>query len=87
MGTKKLLDKDGVAIVNSREDFQNVWWYSADQLEEKDYPKKYPCLVEIIFRGGGLGGEWTDHHITYIPKDMDPKTFLAGYKKGREVRD
>lgn len=87
MAKKLQVDKEGVAIVRSRKDFEDIYWYSLDQLEEKDCPKKYPCIVEIIFRNGGLGGDWTDHHITYIPENLDPQAFLAGYKKGREVRD
>ena len=87
MSKNSLLDKDGVAIVRSREDFQSIWRYSIDQLKEEYYPKSFPCLVEIIRHSGGLGGGYTEHHIVDIPENMDPSVFLAGYKQGRAVRD
>lgn len=73
-------------IVNTPEEFLKIWYYR-DPPEKKDYPKKYPCIVEVIDRDGGLGGGYMDYVITSIPNGMDPKTFLAGYTAGRKIND
>lgn len=45
-----------------------------------EYPRRYPCICEIIHHDGGLGGDYMTVRKHYVPKGMDTKSFIAGMK-------
>ena len=72
-------------LVTDRTEFDRVWQYSTPP-EEKDYPKSYPSVVELIDRQGEMHFlSWTEYNITAVPDGLDPETFLAGYIASSEV--
>jgi hypothetical protein len=53
--------------VTNKEEFEDFYPYSKDQISE--YPKEYPCIVNWEYEGGGLMGEYKQVYVAYFPKN------------------
>ena len=66
-------------IINNKEEFQDFYPYSKDQIDE--YPSEYPCVCVCEEEGGGLMGEYKVVYVTYFPKNVTiEEAFLQGMK-------
>jgi hypothetical protein len=64
-------------IINNKEEFENFYPYSKDQI--KEYPSEYPCVCTWEEEGGGLMGEYKVVYVTYFPKNVTiEEAFLQG---------
>jgi hypothetical protein len=64
-------------VVNSKEEFEEHYPYSKDQIRE--YPQEYPCVMGIFWEGGGLMGDYKQVYVAYFPKNMSSNdAFLYG---------
>lgn len=60
-------------------------FYSYDHfkyLTPDKYPTEYPCICQYIKHGGGLGGEYVEHKITYCPEWADWNSWVKGFEMG-----
>ena len=63
--------------VTNKEDFEDFYPYSKDQI--KEYPKEYPCITKIVYVDGGLMGDYKEVHVAYFPKNVSAEeAFLIG---------
>jgi hypothetical protein len=77
-------------IINSSAEFKGFYYYKSPPNPEpcpkpKEYPVKYPCIVEQIHHDGGLGGDYVQHKITYFPRGYSRREqaiFFKGFAEG-----
>ena len=70
-------------IINNKEEFENFYPYSKDQIGE--YPKEYPCICYWQEEGGGLTGYYKQIYVIYFPKNLTPhEAFIEGLSAKRE---
>lgn len=71
-------------IVNSKEEFEEFYPYSKDQIGE--YPKEYPCVCKWMWEGGGLMGEYKQVYVIYFPKNVTiNEAFIKGLESNWEI--
>lgn len=63
-------------VINSSKEYKDFYPYKSPP---EECPSEYPCICEIIEGGGGIGGEWMEVKITYIPKDVDRESWIKGF--------
>lgn len=69
-----------MTIIRNKTDFEKFYTYDLKYLKKSDYPKRYPCVGEVVEEGGGISGEYRHHRITTIPRDVDEASWVKGYK-------
>ena len=74
-------------IIKNKNEFEKMYereCYSIDQIEDKDYPFRYPCIVIAKESDGGLMGEsrWLEIHYCPIQKNYDFDSFAFGFEAG-----
>ena len=72
-------------IIYNKEQFEEFYFYSKDQIKESDYPKEYPCVCKQKYWDGGLVGSHVDHVIIYAPKNVNKIDYFDGVLKGWET--
>jgi len=71
-------------IINSKDEFENFYPYSKDQINE--YPKEYPCVCKWRREGGGLMGEYKQVYVIYFPKNVtNNEAFMMGLYASWEI--
>jgi hypothetical protein len=66
-------------LVNNKEEFEDFYPYSKDQISE--YPKEYPCVCKWEHEGGGLTGDYKQVCVAYFPVNATPnEAFLIGLR-------
>lgn len=71
-------------ILYSDKDFEKNYYYKKSVPLSSEYPKHYPCILDIVYVNGGIGGDFYRHDIVYFPKNVDKESFFLGYKRGVE---
>jgi len=69
-------------LIQNRKQFKENYPYKNCKISPPEYPKRYPCIMEIIEMNGGLGGDYKVVEFTYINPKWDLNSFLAGFKAG-----
>lgn len=69
-----------MTIIRNKADFEKFYTYDLKYLKKSDYPKYYPCLGEVIDHEGGICGDYRDHRLTKIPRNVDEASWVKGYE-------
>jgi len=72
-------------VINTREEFENFYFYDKKYMTEDHYPTTYPCLATKEERDAGIAGSQVVHNIFYCPDEYDIKSFFAGLEKGLRI--
>lgn len=78
-------------LINNDKEFKDFYPYKSPPNNEPcpptdKYPKKYPCVCEIIDEGCGLCRDYKWVRIMYPPHESQIESFISGIKQGRNVR-
>ena len=67
-------------------DYKVFFPYSEDQLKPKWTPVRFPCLCTKESIDGGLGGDWWEIQVYYIPINIDSMTPEFAFVKGLKIK-
>jgi hypothetical protein len=75
-------------LINNDKEFKDFYPYKSPPNKEPcppmdEYPKKYPCVCEIVYEDGGICGDYKWIRIMYPPRGSDIDSFTSGIKEGR----